>query len=81
MIATLAFFFFKSLWYTLIKSQKNIVVALFKTLKRPHVITKSRSPSPNLGFPRLNKAHLKGLTHEGEDTNGGASSPWPMLNP
>ncbi len=41
---------------------------------------KSRSPSPNLGFPRLNKAHLKGLTQEGEDTNGGASSPWPMLD-
>jgi hypothetical protein len=45
------------------------------------VTTKSRSPSPNLGFPRLNKAHLKGLTQEGEDTNVGASSPWSMLNP
>ncbi len=43
--------------------------------------TKSISPSPNLGFPRLNKAHLKGLTQEGEDTNQGANSPWPMLNP
>jgi hypothetical protein len=32
------------------------------------MITKSRSPSPNLGFPGLNKAHLQGLTHEGEDT-------------
>ncbi len=64
------------------KNQKSIVVTLFKTLQRPHVTTKSRSPSPNLGFPRLNRAHLKGLTQEGEDTNGGgACSPWPMLNP
>jgi hypothetical protein len=44
------------------------------------VTNKSRSPSPNLGFPRLNKAILKGLTQEGEDTNGGAGSPWPMLD-
>jgi hypothetical protein len=45
------------------------------------VKTKSRSPSPNLGFSRLTKPHLKGLTQEGEDINVGASSPLPMLNP